>query len=237
VSNSGCIGETDETGERINNRRTTNRNPFRFDEVIVFYSDNVLNKAHVKSLESYIFYHLEEKGFSIEFGNRPKPTALNEFDQSIVDEYFIILQRLLSFEDTKRSSGRKIHYSFTPGMRDNRETMSSIQPSSESLSDYNLHYKLYGLGLVATAMILQGNKMTLLKGSQIRLDEQPSCSYNITDERMKMRKRGLLNRKKGYYVLRNDYMCSSPSKAAGIVLGSAGSARNVWKQADTGRSL
>jgi hypothetical protein len=70
-----------------------------------------------------------------------------------------------------------------------------------------------------------GSKFVVEKGSQASLTEVRSIPSSLTRLRNELRANGVLTEENGYLVFTQDYAFTSPSQAAGVVLGRSANGR------------
>lgn len=94
-----------------------------------------------------------------------------------------------------------------------------------------------GGGAIANAYVTGEGDWVLQAGSSVRRKETASIPGGIKAIRDKLTNRGALDPlDDSWFVLRDDTLCSSPSTAAGVVLGSSVSGNVEWRD-EMGRSL
>lgn len=78
-------------------------------------------------------------------------------------------------------------------------------------------------------VLLNGNKFKILKGSQISKDLMDSVKQSNTNIINELLDSGKLDEKEEYYVLKDDYIATSPSTASRIILGRSSNGLTDWK--------
>jgi len=177
------------------------------DCVVVISKDNILNKAHVKYLENK-FYTLavDSKRSSIINNTVPTCSSISEFDESMLTE-FIENARLLV-----NTLGYKVF--------DKIDT-SVVEKEN---SDIIFHIAA-ARGADAKGLLVPDGFM-VIKGSKIAKDTVPSMSSNLVNLRNIMLEKNIINQE---FVFVTDYIFTSPSLAAAIVMGRNANGRTEWK--------
>lgn len=177
------------------------------DCVVVISKDNILNKAHVKYLENK-FYTLavDAKRSSIINNTVPTCSSISEFDESMLSE-FIENARLLV-----NTLGYKVFDRIDTSVVENEN-------SGE------VFYIVAARGADAKGFLVPDGFM-VIKGSKIAKDTAPSIANSLVNLRNKMLEKNIINRD---FVFATDYMFTSPSLAASIVMGRNANGRTEWK--------
>ncbi len=177
------------------------------DCVVVISKDNILNKAHVKYLENK-FYTLavDAKRSSIINNTVPTCSSISEFDESMLSE-FIENARLLV-----NTLGYKVFNKIDTSVveKENSDTIFHIAAAR---------------GADAKGLIVPDGFM-VIKGSKIAKNTVPSMSSNLVNLRNIMLEKNIINQE---FVFVTDYIFTSPSLAAAIVMGRNANGRTEWK--------
>ena len=177
------------------------------DCVVVISKDNILNKAHVKYLENK-FYTLavDSKRASIINNTVPTCSSISEFDESMLLE-FIENTRLLV-----NTLGYKVF---------DRIDTSVIEKGNND----EVFHIVAARGADAKGFLVPDG-FVVIKGSKIAKDTTPSIANSLLNLRNKMLERNIINEN---FVFVTDYMFTSPSLAASIVMGRNANGRTEWK--------
>ena len=177
------------------------------DCVVVISKDNILNKAHVKYLENK-FYTLavDAKRSSIINNTVPTCSSISEFDESMLSE-FIENARLLV-----NTLGYKVFDRIDTSVVENEN------------SDTIFHIAA-ARGADAKGLLVPDGFM-VIKGSKIAKDTVPSMASNLVNLRNIMLEKNIINQE---FVFVTDYIFTSPSLAAAIVMGRNANGRTEWK--------
>ena len=177
------------------------------DCVVVISKDNILNKAHVKYLENK-FYTLavDAKRSSIINNTVPTCSSISEFDESMLSD-FIENARLLV-----NTLGYKVFDKIDTSVveKENSDTIFHITAAR---------------GADAKGLLVPDGFM-VIKGSKIAKDTVPSMASNLVNLRNIMLEKNIINQE---FVFVTDYIFTSPSLAAAIVMGRNANGRTEWK--------
>lgn len=178
------------------------------DCVVVISKDNILNKAHVKYLENK-FYNLanDSKRASIVNSNVPTCSSISEFDEAMLEE-FIENSKLLV-----NTLGYKVF-----GMVD----------ASVVDKELELMYIRAARGANAKGFLVSDGFL-VLKDSRIAFDTTASMPDTLVKFRNRLIEKGIVSTD---YIFQNDYIFTSPSLAASVVMGRSANGRTEWKTID-----
>lgn len=180
------------------------------DCVIVISKDNLLNKAHVKYLEYSFFEMAEKAGRSVIINNSiPTCSSVSEYDEAMLLE-FIDNSKLLvntlgykAFDTIEDSKGRK-----------NEE------------SDY--FYIKAVRGAEAKGLIVSDG-FAVVKGSIVASSTVKSAPESLKALRNLLMKKGIIGKNCEFM---RDYIFTSPSLAASVVMGRSANGRTEWKNSE-----
>lgn len=177
------------------------------DCVVVLSKDNVLNKAHVKYLENK-FYQLavDSKRSTVINNNTPTCSSISEFDETMLEE-FIENSKLLV-----NTLGYKVF--------DIIDTNTLEKKDGHKVFFINAVRGANAKGLLVTDGFL------VTKGSFIADSTTPSMSKPIIKLREKLLEKNIVD---ANYKFTTDYIFTSPSLAAAIVMGRNANGRTEWK--------
>ncbi|EGB16355.1 hypothetical protein DND132_3152 [Pseudodesulfovibrio mercurii] len=168
-------------------------------------SNQSLNKAHVKYLESRLIKLAKDaKQCNLDNSNDSSKPTLSEAD--VADMESFIQDMLKVFPLIGLSVFEKPDQ--TRGARE------------------LLHIKAKGIKAKGYET---SRGFVVLKGSEAVTEEVPSIHQYLTNLRTDLVKKGVLEGRNGHYVFTEDYIFSSPSTAAGVILGRSSNGRTCWK--------
>lgn len=190
------IGEAEDVFVRLNQHLS--QKDF-WNEVIVFISkDKNLNKAHIKYLEYRLFEIAKEtKRYAIENGNTPTQSSISEMDKAEMEEFIENIKLLVN------TLGHKVF--------ENKRDVVNLQ-------NRNLLYLEKGKETDRTCKAI-GEQTTegflVLKGSKITQEIVPLMQKSMQNLREDLISKEIIKD----LIFQEDYLFSSPSTAASIVLG------------------
>lgn len=194
------IGEAEEVYKRI----LQHQDKDFWTEVLAFISkDENLNKAHVKYLEYSLHKDATEAGrYKIYNGNTPNQPAISEAERTVMLEFSENLRVMVG------TLGYKIFEQLTKQHTSKQETY-HIEASRG-----------------ADAQGVQTNEgFVVLKGSHIAESEVRSIPAAIRRKRSALAGEGYVTD----FVFTKDYLFSSPSLAAAVVMGRSANGLIEWK--------
>lgn len=179
----------------------------------VFFSakDGSLNKAHVQHLEARLVQVAKEaKRATLDNNNVPQLPALSEAERADAESFLADMLSIFPLIGL---------FSFE-------------KPKAAATANRLL---LKGKGVKA-ADYEAPQGFLVMQGSQAVALETASLDRHLKRWRAELRANGVLVEKEGSFLFTQDYVFSSPSTAAGIVLGRAANGRTEWKDSH-GKSL
>ncbi|MFV7236757.1 GIY-YIG nuclease family protein [Flavobacterium sp. ZB4R12] len=207
------IGEAESILKRLNQH--LNQKDF-WNEAIVFISkDENLNKAHVKYLENRLHdIALSAKRYKVENSITPTQSSISESDRAEMEEFIENIKMLVNTLGHKVFDEKR---DFKPKQKVETFTIKAARGADgqgEPTSDGFVVFK----GSKAASTIVNSMTPSFVKLRQKLIDE------------------GLLVDKIEYFEFSDDYIFSSPSTAAVIVMGRNANGLSEWKLRD-GKTL
>lgn len=177
------------------------------DCIVVISKDNLLNKAHVKFLE-HQFYQLAIESNRTQMINSTIPTcsSISEYDIAMLSEFI---------ENTKllvNALGYKTFDSI-------KENLIQVQQKND------VFYIKAARGADAKGFIV-ADGFVVMKGSKIAYNTTTSMSLPLIKLRSELMSNGTIDLN---YEFVKDYVFTSPSSAAAIVMGRNANGRTEWK--------
>lgn len=200
------IGEAENVLNRLNQHLSSKD---FWNETIVFFSkDENLNKAHIKYLENRL-HNIASKTnrYIIENAVTPTQSSISESDRAEMEEFIDNIKLLVN------TLGHKV-------FEDKRE-FSILQKPKE------LIFLKTSRGCDASGE-QTSEGFLVLKGSKISIDMTPSFSESIKKHRLKLIEKQIIADNK----FQEDYIFSSPSFAASLVMGRSANGLTEWKTLD-----
>lgn len=200
------IGEAENVLVRLNQHLSSKD---FWKETIVFISkDENLNKAHIKYLENRLHdLGTKTNRYVIENGCTPTLSSISESDRAEMEEFIENIKLMVN------TLGHKV-------FEDKREL-------STSRKDKELLYIRSSRGCDAIAE-QTSEGFLVLQGSKIADSVTPSISKSIKDVRLDLINKNIIVD----YEFKEDYIFSSPSYAATIVMGRSANGLTEWKTID-----
>lgn len=189
-----------------------------WNEALVFVSkDENLNKAHIKYLESRLHeIALKVNRYDLENGNVPPRSTISESDQAEMEEYLENIKLLVN------ALGYKIF-----------EELRKPQTFEEEVR--NTFYINAARGANAKGQ-MTNEGFVVLKDSEIANSLTNSFPQNWKKFRQSLIDDRIVVEVNNKLVFREDYLFSSPSAAAAVVMGRSANGLTEWKHND-GRIL
>ena len=176
-------------------------------EAVAFVSkDENLNKAHIKHLEYTLYNQLVEAGrYVILNNNTPNCPVISEADQAVMTEFAQNLTLLVG------TMGYKI--------------LEKI--AKRSVTKQDCYYIRAVRGANATA-ILTAEGIVVMKGSKVAETVVPSMLSGFSNKRKDLIDSGVIDD----WQFVKDYLFSSPSTAASVIMGRTANGLTEWKRKD-----
>jgi hypothetical protein len=206
------VGEGDPVGPRLDEH--FKKKAF-WQQVVIFTSkDAVLNKAHVQRLEARLVELARDaKRCKLDNGNTPRPPSLSEADEDMVEGF--LDNMLLCLPILGYSAFQRVSWD------DSQSPVLTLRGKSITARARE----------TATGFVVE-------KGSGCVGDSDlaPKYADYMRELRMELIAQGVMVRDGECYRLTQDYVFSSPSLAAGILLGNSVNGLTAWKTA-SGKAL
>ncbi len=203
------IGEAESILTRLNQHLT--EKDFWNEAVVFIKKDENLNKAHIKYLENGL-YDIAKKANRYKVTNSVTPTksSLSESDREEMKEFIEYIKMVVN------TLGHKV-------FDDKRELKPKQKPSI---------YKIHAIRGADGIGEPTSDGFVVFKGSKASIITVPSLSPNFIKFRQKLIDEGTLVEKGECYEFSDDYIFSSPSTAAMIILGRNANGLQEWKLDD-----
>ncbi len=188
-----------------------------WNESVVFISkDENLNKAHIKYLESRLYeIAFSANRYEIQNGNTPTKSSISEADQAEMEEFIEYIRMLIN------TMGFKV---FEPIVKTDTTNAKSEELLIKAARGANARGKRVSDGFV------------VFKGSKIAIDTVPSFPKGFNTLREELLGSELIKGHNGKLTFEADYLFSSPSAAAAVVMGRSANGLIEWKD-KSGRDL
>lgn len=194
------IGEAEEVYKRL----IQHQDKDFWNEALIFISkDENLNKAHIKFLEFSLHQDATEAGRCKIFNtNTPNCPAISEAEQAVMTEFSENLQLLVG------TLGYKLF-----------EKLNKIKVSKHD------QYCISAARGAQAAGILTSEGFVILKDSQVASSEVPSTPEAVKEKRKNLVESNIITN----WKFTKDYLFSSPSIAAAVVMGRSANGLVEWK--------
>lgn len=177
------------------------------DCVAVVSKDNLLNKAHVKYLENAFYMLAVNAGRAVIINNTiPTCSSVSEYDEAM----------LLEFIDNAKLLVNTLGY----------KVFETIENSNAGPSDTQEYFFISAARGAEAKGVIVSDGFAVLKGAKIAYSTVPSMSSNLIKLRNSLMEKGIINEN---FEFTKDYIFTSPSLAAAVVLGRNANGRTEWK--------
>jgi hypothetical protein len=207
------IGEAESILKRLNQQLTSKD---FWNEAIIFISkDENLNKAHIKYLENRLHEIAKSANrYSVENSIIPTQSSISESDKAEMEEFIENIKMLVN------TLGHKVF-----------EEKREFRPQQKQ----DLFYIKAARGADGIGE-QTSDGFVVFKKSKAAATIVNSMSSNLITYRKNLIDEGVLVDKVDYFEFSDDYIFSSPSTAAGMVMGRNANGLSEWKNKD-GKSL
>lgn len=180
------------------------------DCIAVISKDNLLNKAHVKYLENKFYLMAQGSGRAIIVNSTiPTCSSISEYDQAMLEEFMSNAKLLVN------TLGYKVFESL--------EETAIKQNQNELIFKINAARGAQAKGIIVT------DGFAVLKDSVIASTTTPSMSPALQKLRNKLLEEKIVD---SNFTFTKNYIFTSPSLAAAIVMGRNANGRTEWKTTD-----
>jgi hypothetical protein len=205
------IGQTEDARKRFDSHNKTKT----FWKTVIFCVSKSQNftQAHIRYLEWYCMQQAKEVG-RYELDNGQVPLNSTHVTEPMVAE-------LLDIFDTLRMLISTLGYPVFELI---------VKPSTPS----HLFYARGGGSDGKSELVEDG--LVVFEGSRARMEVVPSATNAVMPQRDKLIAWGVMEERDGEYIFTQDFLFSSPSTAAAVVLGRSANGWIEWKD-DHGQTL
>ncbi|MFA5153504.1 MAG: GIY-YIG nuclease family protein [Clostridia bacterium] len=204
------IGEAEILKDRLKQHNNDDKKDFWNKTICFISTNNELNKAHIKYLESYCYYELlKNSKIILKNNNTPTQSNLTKEDTDFALDFFNEIKTLtgvLGFPifDIQKTPKKDLFYCKTKNI--------------EAKARYD------------------EDGLTILKGSNAILNHVPSVKKPMIDFKEKLISKNILIKKEDKYYFTEDVNINSPSLASSLVLGRSSNGWIDWKD-EEGKTL
>ncbi len=199
------VGEAEKILTRL--KQHLNDTAYWNDCIVVISKDNLLNKAHVKYLENK-FYNIAQDTGRANVINSTIPTcsSISEYDEAMLLEFISNTKLLVN------TLGYKV--------------FDSTQDSSIKQENDALYFYIHAARGAEAKGVVVSDGFTVLKDSVIASSFVPSMPSALQNLRATLLSKKIVDEN---YKFTRDYVFTSPSLAASIVMGRNANGRIEWK--------
>lgn len=205
------IGESEEVYKRL--RSHLDEKEFWNYAVVIVSKDDNLNKAHLKYLESKMYDRaIDAKRYQVNNVNKPTCSAISESDVAEMEEFFSNIVLLVS------TLGFKVFDKIKQTLSEPKDEVIFYITSTRG-ADGRGQQTTEGF-VVFQGSVAAGEVVESFKGDHFR------GVYNL---RLRLIKEDVIKKDQDNMIFTQDYLFSSPSAAAMVVLGRSANGRTEWK--------
>jgi hypothetical protein len=202
------IGEAENAYSRL--AQHVSEKEFWNESVVFISKDENLNKAHIKYLESRLCELANVASrYEIQNSNKPTRSSISEADQAEMEEFIEYIKMLIN------TMGFKV---FEPFIKES---------SIDSVDLENLYIKAARGASGHGKRVADG--FVVFKDSAIANDTVPSFPKGFKTLRDELLENEIIKNIDGKLIFISDYLFSSPSAAAAIVMGRSANGLAEWK--------
>ena len=201
------IGESENIYERL--KQHLREKEFWYDSILIISKDENLNKAHIKYLENKLYITADSsRRYKLKNENVPTKPSISESESAEMDEFISNIKILVN------TLGYKIFDETTV--------------ADEKLNETEIFYIEAVRGAKARGKSVS-NGFLVFKGSEIAISIVNSFSESMKSLREKLINENIIIKDGDKLILEKDYIFSSPSTAAIIVMGRSANGKTEWK--------
>ena len=201
------IGESENIYERL--KQHLREKEFWYDSILIISKDENLNKAHIKYLENKLYITADSsRRYKLKNENVPTKPSISESESAEMDEFISNIKILVN------TLGYKIFDETTV--------------ADEKLNETEIFYIEAVRGAKARGKSVS-NGFLVFKGSEIAISIVNSFSESMKKLREKLINENIIIKDGDKLILEKDYIFSSPSTAAIIVMGRSANGKTEWK--------
>lgn len=204
------IGEAEKIATRLKQHLKERESEYWNDCVVVISKDDLLNKAHAKYLENRFYLLAQNAGRSIVINSTvPTRSSISEYDEAMLEEFISNAKLLVN------TLGYKVFDTIedTAVKHDNEQPYFFIKAAR---------------GADAKGLIVSDG-FAVMKGSSVASSTTPSMKRSLIKLRASLIEKGIIGQD---FKLTRDYIFTSPSLAASVVMGRSANGRTEWNNSE-----
>lgn len=201
------IGETDVLSDRL--KQHLDKKEFWNEAIAISSKDDNLNKAHVRYLESKL-YEIAHKvaRYKIENSQIPNPKVLSEAETAEMDEFIVNVRIIIG------ALGYKVFEEMNIEKKPDKVFIIKSARGADAKGQFSAE------GFI------------VFKDSHISSDLVPSVPKWLINMRESLIQANIVKNNNGDLIFMKDHLFSSPSTAAGIVMGRPANGLAEWKNSN-----
>ena len=177
------------------------------DCIAVISKDNLLNKAHVKYLENKFFLLAQNAGRAVVINNTvPTCSSISEYDEAMLQEFINNAKLLVN------TLGFKV--------------FDTIEDTAVKHNDTEQYFFIKAARGADARGVVVSDGFAVMQGSIIASSTVQSMSEGLKKLRSSLIEKGIIDET---FKFTRDYIFTSPSLAATIVMGRNANGRTEWK--------
>lgn len=177
------------------------------DCIAVISKDNLLNKAHAKYLENKFYLLAKDAGRSTVINNTvPTCSSISEYDEAMLQEFISNAKLLVN------TLGYKV--------------FDTVEDAVVRHNDMQSYFFIKATRGADAKGLIVSDGFAVMKGSAIASSTVPSISDSLIKLRNSLIKKGIID---DDLKFTRDYIFTSPSLAAAVVMGRNANGRTEWK--------
>ena len=201
------IGEAEKIVTRLRQHLRENELEYWNDCVVVISKDNLLNKAHAKYLENKFYLLAQNAGRSIVINSTvPTCSSISEYDEAMLQEFISNAKLLVN------TLGYKV--------------FDTVEDAVVRHNDMQSYFFIKAARGADAKGLIVSDGFAVMKGSAVASYTVPSMSDNLMKLRSSLIEKGIIDED---LKLTRDYIFTSPSLAAAVVMGRNANGRTEWK--------
>ena len=180
------------------------------DCIAVISNNNSLNKAHVKHLENKFYLLAKDSGRAVIINNNvPTRSSLSEYDATTLEKFIDHARLLVNMLGYK--------------------AFDTVEETAISVNNAKITFFIDAARGARAKGMMVADGFAVLKESIVANSTTPSMANNLVRLRASLYERGIISNQNAFS---RDYVFTSPSLAAAVVMGRQANGRTEWKTED-----
>ena len=201
------IGEAEKIATRLKQHLKERESEYWNDCVVVISKDDLLNKAHAKYLENRFYLLAQNAGRSIVINSTvPTRSSISEYDEAMLEEFISNAKLLVN------TLGYKV--------------FDTIEDTAVKYDNEQPYFFIKAARGADAKGLIVSDGFAVMKGSSVASSTTPSMKRSLIKLRASLIEKGIIGQD---FKLTRDYIFTSPSLAAAVVMGRNANGRTEWK--------